>query len=372
MRFSELGAVAALGAVGQAFLLPPTISSSDDDVVHALPYDQAVDIEGRLIEISCPGCPVEITTLDGETKTASADVESVLRFNFSLTHNDIDQLMLNDVQVYPIDPTSQTFMDPLIADQLVNDGESWNYAASPKLGYSLSLRHPATDSDNEQMNLVSLHLEIVEVAGTFVSGIPAIDVQLLETPSGKLMIGNAEIIPAQAPTSDISDGEQECTTILCKWRAIVAEKLSKLKTGCMGKMGKAPQAQAEPQVAAEPISSHHAHPHRPHRHHHTHSGFGRFLRGVVFHVFIPILIGVCVGITASLVGMIVGHLAIFLWRIIFRRGQTATYHQVEQEDVAKEDEDDETKAFMEHQSPPPSYEEAPAYEEAVVDEKSAQ
>jgi hypothetical protein len=77
------------------------------------------------------------------------------------------------------------------------------------------------------------------------------------------------------------------------------------------------------------------------------------------HVVIPVLIGVMVGITASLLSMIVGHIAIFVWRLLFRRNTPRQqYTKVQQEEAAVDDVVDETKAFMAHQGPPPMYEEA--------------
>jgi len=366
MRFSKLGAVAALGVVSQAFLLPPTITPADNEIVKTLPFEDAVAIDGRVVFIVCPGCPVSITNLFGQTKSAASRVDSKFPFNFSISHGDADQLLLNGHQLYPIDPTSEDFLGALTADQLVKTSAgTWNYAATPKLSYALAIRHPVTSSNNEQLDLVVLNLEILDIGGGPVHGFPAFEIKLLETQSGKLMIGDVEITHAQSPSTEPTDKGQECATTICKWGAIIADKMSKLK-GCGGKR---PQ-----HGSVKPMHHGHARPthgaHRGHRHHHRHGGFARFLRSAIFHVFIPILIGVVVGITASLVGMIVGHIAIFIWRILFRRGQRAEYHRVQQEEGVAKDDDDESKGFLEHDSPPPVYEDSPAYEETVVVEKA--
>ena len=83
------------------------------------------------------------------------------------------------------------------------------------------------------------------------------------------------------------------------------------------------------------------------------------------------MIGVVVGVTTSLIGMVVGHLVVFIWRVLFRRGQRGQYRKVQQEDAVTEG-DEETKTFLDHQGPPPTYEEAPSYENAVVDEKASE
>jgi len=372
MRFSQLGAAAALTAVSQAFLLPPTINAADSEIVKTLPFDVAADIDGRVVTIDCPGCPVLVEDLQGHKEYTTAPIESLLRFNFSLSHGETDHLMVNGRQIYPLDITSPDFTEALTADQLVKTREgTWNYASTPLLGFGLTASSPvASSSNSDPMRLTEVRLEVVEVAGRFMSGFPIIEIKLLETPSGKLMIGDATII------ENVTTPGQECTSILCKWRAIIAEKVGQLKKGCGGKRPANGVAATSPTIPmVKPFhhggGGHHG-AHRPHRHHHMrHGRFAKFLRSLVFHVFIPIIIGVCVGITASIVGMIVGHLAIFIWRILFRRGDSSRRvicrFSEETISVSKSD-DDESKGLMEeNEISPPVYEDAPAYEEAVAE-----
>lgn len=380
MHLSQLGAAAAIAAVGQAFLLPPTIAPADNDIIKTLPVDAAISADGRVIQIACPGCPVEITNLEGMVKSAVGTVDSQLRFNFSIEHGDVDQLLLNGLQLYPIDPSVLALGASLTADQLVKTpAGSWNYASSPRLGYSMSVSSPELSPD-QQLGLISVKIQIQQLGQTFMNGFPTMEVKLLETPSRKLMIGDVAIKAAQAPT----EAGQECTSILCKWRAIVAAKLAQLKAskGCGGARPKHEITAAPGGISSHPASivkdgpmihvkPHHGHHggHRAHRHRHRHGGFARFLRGIVFHVFVPIMIGIVVGIMASLVGMVVGHIAIFIWRMLFRRGERASCRRIRHEEsISKDDED--SKSLLGHDNPPPVYEEAPAYEDAVVEEKA--
>lgn len=352
MHFAKLGAALSLAQIGQAILLPPTLSSADSDIVNALPFEESAITSGRELDLSCPGCPVVFNDLQGQAHYT--DTENVLRLEFSIAQGEeSDKLVLNGVPIYPMEPLSEAFMQPLTAPQLIHTGDDWNMAAEPVLGYSLSVKHPV-HSEQDQLDLVSLHIEIVEVANKFLNGIPAVEIKLLETPSGKLMLGDAEIITAQTPTP--SDGDQECTTVICKWRAIIAAKLSKLKSGCGSK--------ARPETAVDessPKDHGRPQPHvgrpRPHghfRHHHKYN-LGRFLRNIAIHVLLPILVGVAVGITASLVGMLVGNLVVLIWRALFRRG--GQYTRVQQDEIVIiEDCDDESKGFLEVQGPPPTYE----------------
>jgi len=360
MRFSQLGALGVLAGLSHGFLIPPTISSADKEIVNTLPFDTAAPIDGRLVAIECPGCPVYITNLEGQTKVASGDVDSLLRFNFSLERGDKDHLMLNGVQMYPVDLQMMNMLEPLTADQLVKTSDgTWNYAASPRLGYEFAAEHSKT-SDNELLDVVDVTITVVQIGGTLIRGFPHIDLKLVETPSGKLMIGDVAIKEATAPTH----GGQECSTLICKWRAIIAEKMSKLK-GCGRKR---PQHGAATEInGSKPIHKGDPRPHphhRPHGHHghrHNRGGFAKVVRNIVFHVLLPIMIGVFVGITASLVGMIVGHMVIFIWRILFRRGQRGQYQRVQAEESESNDDEDSKD------SPPPVYEDAPAYEEALVE-----
>jgi len=368
MRFS-LGVVAAF-AVADAFLLPPEISAADTDIIKTLPFEDAVAIDGRIMEINCPGCPV---LTDIEDKMHSTQVDSVLKLDFRLVHDGQDRLYLNNLQIYPINPGVENIFEPLTAPQMIKtDDNTWEYSSSPKLGYAISVAHPVSKSNQDQLDLVSIHVEIIEVANKYLPSMPVVEIKLLETPSHKLMIGDAIIKePQSQPLSKPATADaQDCTTMLCKWRAIVADRLSKLK-GCGSK--------ARPAIEVVPAHKTHGHhgrpgPHRsrpngshlPYRHHHKHHGITRFLKGIVMHVIIPVLIGVMVGITASLLGMVVGHIAIFIWRMLFRRGQRQQYTKVQQEEIVVEDVTDETKGFMAHQGPPP------VYEEVVVVEKASE
>jgi hypothetical protein len=362
MRFTHMGAASALLAASQAFLLPPTITEAEDDIVNTLHFDDANFIKDHVMEINCPGCPVAIADVTG--KIHLSQVENALRLNFSLSRSDNDQLLLNDIQIYPVDPHARGFMEPLTVDQLVkSSADTWEYAASPNLGYSLTIAHPTTSPKDEQLDLVTVKLEVLEVADKFVSGIPIVTLKLLETTSGKLMIGDAEIGPGISKTSVPTGSDEECTTMLCKWRAIIADKVATIK-GCAGKSRSGAHGKHGSGVRTHGHGR--PHPHGPHhRHHHKHGSFARFLRSVVLHVFIPIMIGVVVGVTTSLVGMIVGHLIVFIWRMLFRRGQ---YRKVHHEVLTVEVE--ETKSFLDHQGPPPTYEEAPAYADAVIKKTS--
>lgn len=304
--------------------------------------------------------------VDLKEKMHHTQGDSMLLMNFSILHhdNEADQLLLNGMPLYPIDLRQAMNEEGLTADQLFKAPNNiWMLSSTTTLGYSMTVRHPIKHSAQDQVSLTALHINVIEVAEKFMTGIPSIEVKLLETPSGKLMIADAEIMAPDDLSSEISGphsaAEQECITLLCKWKAIITAKLSEMKKGALKGCGsKARPAKAHPQAATE-FKPHHEHDrprvgghHRGHRHHRP-SAFARFVRGLVLHVLIPITIGIMVGIFASLVGMIAGHLAIFMWRLVFRRGSNTKYARVKQVEAVEE-----TKPFIDAQGPPPEYEEA--------------
>jgi hypothetical protein len=381
MRFSLLGVVAAL-AVADAFLLPPEISAADSDIIKTLPFEDAVPIDERIVKLPCPGCPLRT---DFNIKMPSGPVESYLKFEYKIVHDEEDRLYMNNVQIYPRPRVINAGF--LQATEMIKSSDNtWGSSLKPMwitdYGISVELERPVTDSKEDQLNLLSIRVRILGIFSTPVPTIPIMEIKLLETPSHKLMIGDAittepkplrplgSLPPSEfTPSSDPVYVAQECTTLLCKWRAIVADRLSMLK-GC-GSKNRPAVAHVIP---AHKTHGHHGRPHQGHRpngphrssrHHHRH-GLTRFLKSVVMHVVIPVLIGVMVGITASLLGMVVGHIVIFIWRALFRRGQRSQYAKVQQEVVVVEDVIDEAKGLMDHQGPPP------VYEDVVVVEKASE
>ena len=372
MRLLHIGASAALLNLGAAFLVPSTISSdSKSDLT--LPFEVSALTDERVVEVNCPGCPVQ-TSSEGLMRWTNA--ESLLRFNVTVARGNTDRLMVNGLQVYPVDTSIDILTATLTADQLIKSpDDSWVYSSTPKLGYALRMRHPLTESSEKKhgLGLVSFHLEIIEVGNKFVRGIPSLTVVVVETNSGQLMIGDAhtEVATMVKEASNHPHGKPKCSTLLCKWRAMVTAKTSALKKGCGGKSR--PHGLPRPHgIKGGPNKFPH---HRPHGsfkqgHHHQrphHSTAGRLFQSIAFHIVVPILIGVVVGITASLVGMIVGHIVIFVWRLLFRRGERGQYCRVEQ-NARPTKVDEETKAFLENQGPPPVYED----DVIIIEEKFEQ
>jgi len=361
MLFTQLGAVASFVAVGQSFLIPPTIPSTDNDIISILPFEDAADTDGLLIILDCPGCPALVPDVTG--RMMSLEAESKLRLNFSINRieNEADQLLLNGHLLHPVGTAS--FVEPLTAPQLIRNPamkNAWVEGSSPKLGYSFSIRKAAPFPEQDQLQMLDIQFQIVEVADQFINTIDRVDINLLQSPAGKLLIGTVDLVAQAGLSSGPSDAEKECVTTLCRWKAIIASKLPKLK-GCGGRKSH-PATMERPSPTGRPAHKHHSH--------HKHHGAVQIMRSVILHVIIPIIIGIVAGVVASLVGMIVGHLIVFLWRMFFRRGQRGAYSKVQQDELAT-GENDDTMSFLEKEGPPPVYEDV-VVENVVVEEKASE
>lgn len=275
-------------------------------------------------------------------------------------------------------------------------------------------------------SLIPIKVSIFELDGQPVS-LDDISVQLVKTGKGKLMIAHGEIIehnhpapeeffgpgpedmpddffapPPPPPEFDFPGMEmdrphhgppdfahgKDCSMLpapLCKLKSIVEAKLHGMrKGGCHGMrkggrphMGKLP-GHIKPHFLkdgpdGEERPHHHGRPHhmRPHGHHghHRHHFMHAFTRGLAA-VLLPTMAGIAVGMTVSLVGLLVGRLIGFFW-IKFYRGGRRGYASVALDETTADAIDDEKEVMSDGKAEeaPPVYEEAPAYEEAVRDEK---
>jgi hypothetical protein len=343
MMFLHSALVAGLATIGQAILLPPSASSADADIANTLPFEAKSGAEGRTLDLECRHCPVP-TKQQNELKWIS-DVESKLQLQFEIVESELDTLQLNGVQIYP---PHDLPLEPIGAPQITQETLLNDYTVFLNLGYELDIT-PAMKSENDQLELILVRFQVVEIAGRFVDGLDSVLLKLLKTPNGKLMIGDL----GTGPT--INPGGKDCQTLICQMKKIVTGKLSHLKPkkGCGSK---AAPVKGHPHGHGG-HSSEHGSEHGTHRHH-RHHGLSRFLHALkraAFHVLIPVLIGIAAGFTASLLGMLVGQTAVFLWRTFYRRGRKGPYSRVERNEM-ETDEKDQKKSLLEHQDPPPVYE----------------
>jgi hypothetical protein len=365
MLANTLLVAVSLLTVTQAILLPPSVSSTDSSIVNALPVEYAAKAASQGLSLECTHCPVSIVQSNGD-KIWTTGIESHLLLNFSVEQGDVDKLTVNGAQIFPPSHSIAiltALQVPHGGTKASSDVATFDAGEVQRLGYEMVIRPVAKADDSSQLQLISVHLQIIEIGDKFVDGLPSIILQLVRTEDGNLMIASLETASTSNPAQE---SVKLCTSTLCKWRAIISSKLAGAKSGkgCGSKTSN----------NGTPGNRHgHSRP-RPHGHHgphqhHKHHGLTRFLmalKSVAVHILFPVFIGIAVGMAASIVGMIFGHTLVFLWRRLYRRGRKVTCFKVQQNDAVCKEGSEETKSFLDHQGPPPVYADV-----VIVEEKNA-
>ncbi|CAK7245270.1 MAG: hypothetical protein STHCBS139747_006845 [Sporothrix thermara] len=254
------------------------------------------------------------------------------------------------------------------------------------LGYSMHTEIVGQDSTNG-MDVVALALQIIEVNGAFVQNIPAVNIRLIRTPAPNagLMIARVDV-DGEAATEQIkkphhgghhkTDEERmaalkkeldECSNILCRWKAIISSSIKAQHGSCAGKaMAKAMGAASSSSSSDEDSKHRFHHNHHHHEeeaskfeegaapvHHMHHHSLSHMIKKFAAHVLLPIFIGAAVGAASFFVGFAIGTLLIGLWRMIFRRNTAKVGAQSLKVDVitiearhANEEAVDEEKAGL--------------------------
>lgn len=377
-------AAASLAVATQAFLLPPEISQSDIDIVDFLPDVEALSVPQRIdLNVSCPGCVYYFTGKHREIK-AQSDKPSHLELAFAIDHTSSgDRLLVNNFPLYPkANPFLYRLRSRVVPDGCFRSaikevkGHRVHSFPEQQLGYQLSVSQRAM-SDKDGLALYELTLQIIEVGDVFVDGIPSVQVTLVkDIKSGALVIGGVTKSETEAVVPPM-DEDKECTTFMCKWLAVMKDNMAKMKgKPCHGKMrggAKGPRPHR---------GGHHHHKGRPNKMegHPRHHSWGQLFKNVVQHIVLPIAVGIVAGVSVSLVGMMVGSLVVTVWRTFFRRPShrrrshsrthSRSHRKAPKTEVAAA-EVEEKSGLMEHQDPPPSYDEEalptpPSYEEEVT------
>ncbi|GAW15623.1 hypothetical protein ANO14919_050400 [Xylariales sp. No.14919] len=374
-----------LAATTNALLLPPDLPIADDTVT-TLPVPIAIDVdaalsevpESRAVDLECPGCL-------RSGRQHEKEIPSHLKLDFGVQPTDGgDRLTLNGYELYPNpDFLQHTLMAPVIPNMVARQVGAPRLRGGPDrpqryqpLGFAMETGAVATD-DDEDLQLINVEIQIIEVGDVFIRGIPNVQVKLLKTPSNKLAIGTIDILPFQGGNS--TDNKKECSTTVCKWKTLFFEKLSKIFSlkGCGGSRPPPPphaHHDGEHRHDHGPHPHSHPHPHPPHMGHHRH-GWAHGFRIIVTHVLFPVLIGIVAGVSASLIGMMVGTFIVFLWRLFFRRSASRSSHRCRYAHKAAKHEnaaDEEKSGLLDDQE---EIEAPPAYMEpnvAVAEDKKAE
>ncbi|KAI1114201.1 hypothetical protein F5Y14DRAFT_451380 [Nemania sp. NC0429] len=371
MHLNSLLTGAGLVAMTNALMLPPDLAISGDanagGLITTLPVPVPVDTrldsqsmrDKETVDLECPGCfqiwPVRV------------NVPSHLKLDFSIeSDNGADRLTLNGYELYPNpDHLRNILTAPVLPDipkRRPGIPRLPYFRGGPKrlqkghpLGFAMETSTEAV-KDNEVLEFVKLDLQIIEVGNILMRHIPEVRVILVKNPiKGTLVIDRIDRVGYSTEAADIREDQKECSTTMCRWKALVFKKLSMLSKGCGGS--------SRPHHNPEGEYRHHGHgPHPAHmRHHHGWShGVGVFVMRILF----PVLIGIVAGISASLIGIMVGTFIVFLWRLFFRRSYTRSSHRCRYAHKAAKSEDavDEEKSGLlnevEEAEAPPAYAES--------------
>ncbi|GAP87212.1 hypothetical protein SAMD00023353_2300500 [Rosellinia necatrix] len=383
MHLRSFIAGVGLVATTNALLLPPDFTIADDAIT-TLPVPTEVDVdvaiselsEIRTLKLDCPGCLQY-------GRRHRKEVPSHLKLDFSIESADgADRLVLNGYELYPhSNPLRDVLTAPVLpnmADRRVGTPPRFRGGLdrpqkNQPLGFAMESSLVATD-DDEDLQLISVEIQIIEVGNVFIQQIPNVQVKLVKTPSGKLAIAAIDTIGFQPPPMDDTKKQKECSTTICKWKALFFEKLAQIFSKGCGSQGPPPP---HPHHDGE---HHHGHGHGPHPHPHPHhmghgSAWGHGLRVFVTHILFPLLIGIVAGISASIIGMMVGTLIVFLWRTFFRRHGSQRSHGCRFAHKAPKNEraaDEEKSGLLNDQEEveaPPAYVDANVAEIAEVADK---
>ncbi|KAI0897391.1 hypothetical protein F4806DRAFT_461971 [Annulohypoxylon nitens] len=370
MQLTSIIAAAGLAAyTTNALLLPPEVSEADNHLAATLPVPVSTDFanDARRLKLKCPGCQVRIP--HHKMVKVVNDIPSHLELDFSVeSTGSADRLMLNGFELYPnADPFRNSLTAVVRPDVPRRQTKRPTHFKGPQpqpvqtLGFGMQTR-PVSNPE-EALELVLIDLDIIEVGEVFVDGIPNVQIKLVKTPTGQLMIGDIETTESETKQNNPMDKQKECTTMLCRWKAIVMQKLASLRAhkGCGGHRAHAGgHAQAKPDgtVNIRPLNDNDGHPPS-----HRERNWGLLVKNIASHILLPVAIGLLAGVAASILGMMVGTFVVFLWRHVARRGSSRRHHRHSHHHKASHAEaivHDEKAGLMAHVEeeddvPPPVY-----------------
>ncbi|TKA80904.1 hypothetical protein B0A55_01683 [Friedmanniomyces simplex] len=433
--FSRTVGIAALGALSaSALILPPGVARAGETL--ELAATTFVDPKAQSIIIPCSACAFPTAQDSADTDDALFWIQggaNSLLLDFSVSE-DGEHLLLGGADLYSPRHLPSLPLSTIQVKQIPSYGVQTDITAGKDRSADLKVtefRLMETKTkilSQDADRLVVLRLQITSLEAKEMS-LDEVEVKLLETGVGELLImqitnapgSPGDILEDLLPTMEDSPpppsfrhhphgaphdvSPKECRMLpapLCKLRNVLESKIDaamgpphrfrKHGGGCRGRPGgpnplpdhiKPPfMRPGEEQRAKHP----HGRPHhmRPHGAHHGHHRHGRFWQHHFLHTFakgmvavlIPVMAGITVGMTVSLLGLVFGRLISFLWIKLVRGGRRG-YASVALEEAVvadeeeeEEEEEEEGKMMVAEMEAPPLYENAPAYEE--VEEKKEQ
>ncbi|KAK6856876.1 hypothetical protein PG995_007063 [Apiospora arundinis] len=375
MQLSSLLTAAGLAVSSTNAFLLPLSDPSDNEVITTLPVPINAErvpriSEKRTLKLECAGCSALAPGRHhAKSKLAAADVPSYLELDFSVDHAaNSDRLLLNGFELYPnSDPMASTLSAKLQNDamphhQMMRPGHMRHQKNEFPLGFGLRTAAVAKNEE-DNLELYQLDLQIIEVGNVFIDGLPNVQVKVIKTPEGGLMIGDIE---ATASESGQKGKPETCTSWVCRMKSAAMQQLARLRTykSCHGK----PKAMGKLEGMHRHPGPHHLNDAPNHR-----AQWSQLMKNIASHILLPIAIGIVAGVSASILGMMVGTAIVCLWRTFVRPAGTRRHHRRRGHSVHKAAQNetavnDEKAGLMSHQEEeldtPPSY-----VEEGLVEDK---
>ena len=273
---------------------------------------------------------------------------------------------MNGQKFYPIQfPFPLNLFAPLVREA--------NSVASPPIRLGFALEYlPFSATADKEGTVVPIHFSIVDLDGVPIK-VPTVAIDLIKLPTRELLIAKVDTIPVEE-----TEG-QDCTTAVCRAKAIILGSLRDMIEGAkarahkagkmMGMKGKGcgrmrghrkPGHRVGPDTHGDKTAHHGHHVQGQHRNHHGHrhhSRIHRFIHQLTHLFIIPALLGIVGGLTASAIGMIVGQGIAFLWFRFVRGGHRGTASSARLTETGVEDEK-EALVAEETEDGLPSYEES--------------
>lgn len=370
----SLGLTATLALAANGFMIPSTMSlpKNSQDITEMLASQTS---STRIVKLRCPECT---GMLSGYGNAGSEEDNSLVLY-FSLENG--DSLKLWDGLIYPKDKMADKFL-PEIRVPLI---DSTRAATAQELDVSLDILysyHLRNDSaaDGSDAKLIDMEFSLHRVDDRPVT-VDTLHIRLLQGETGDLTIVDIVQVPNNKsepahgqdspeagfsilPIDKDNMDEFSCvgnTAFFCRVKSAFAAKIAALRASmrqgrpCGGLRGKKhiPQVKGGmdnfhfrtwrfPVPASMPARESQTQPGQidPHFRHHNgghrggHHGPRRVFRHTVFAVqrfflgvIVPVLIGIAAGMTASLLGMVVGSLIVFVWIKVVRRGKRGNASQ---------------------------------------------
>jgi len=267
------------------------------------------------VDVKCQECPFPLI-VDDSTILWDDKFDSSLGLNFTTSEK---CLALNDRQIFPI-VESPVHLEAVL--HRLSDGLD---SIPVPLGFALEIL-PSKRATDEESELLSFHFTVVDIAGYPVP-VDTVHMQLIKTTSGDLFLVEANVDVSPDPPTSWRECRRNANClkelIVARIRAVFAAAKARAlqalsKIGFKGCPGKRPHG-----TGRRPPHSHQG----GFKH-----GFKHTFSRVIRLIAIPAILGLVSGVTACVLGMIVGRVIVSLWAFFRRRGRARESSNLERGD----------------------------------------